>query len=334
MNTHMTEWIASVIGEKEIGAIPVLTHLGVEMTGASLREAVTDGEVHARAVCKLAELYPTMASTMMMDLSVEAEAFGANVFFSERRMPDVEGRLLSDARSVDVLDIPTLDAGRIPAYLRANEIVAAQTDRPMLSGCIGPFSLAGRLFGMTEIMMALFLESECIHRLLQKCMKFIASYCQALREAGSNGVLMAEPAAGLLSGKLCAEFSSAYVREIVREVQRDDFVVILHNCGNTGHCTDAMVRSGARALHFGNRADMVEALKACPPDLPVLGNIDPVGIFQQASPEQVYAAVSALLEKTAPYDNFILSSGCDVPPHTPLENIQAFYKALNDYNEK
>ena len=95
-----------------------------------------------------------------------------------------------------------------------------------------------------------------------------------------------------------------------------------------------MVRSGASAIHVGNRADMIEVLKACPSDLPVLGNIDPVGILQQGSPEQVYAAVSSLLEKTAAFDNYILSSGCDVPPHTPIANIKAFYQALAEYNEK
>ena len=157
---------------------------------------------------------------------------------------------------------------------------------------------------------------------------------KTLKETGIGGVVMAEPAAGLISNDDCLQYCTPYVKQIIDDVQDDSFKVILHNCGNTGHCTDAMVRSGAWALHFGNRADMVEALKACPPDLPVLGNIDPVGIFQQASPEQVYTAVSALLEKTAPYDNFILSSGCDVPPHTPIDNIKAFYRALADYNEK
>ena len=65
-----------------------------------------------------------------------------------------------------------------------------------------------------------------------------------------------------------------------------------------------------------------------------MGNIDPVGVMRQASPEKVYASVSELLEKTSGYDNFILSTGCDVPPRTPFENIQAFYQALTDYNEK
>ena len=155
-----------------------------------------------------------------------------------------------------------------------------------------------------------------------------------MKEAGISGVIMAEPAAGLVSNDDCYQYSSVYVRKVIDAVQDDTFKVILHNCGNTGHCTDAMVRSGASAIHVGNRADMVEVLKSCPSDLPVMGNIDPVGVLQQASPEQVYAAVSELLEKTAGYDNYILSSGCDVPPHTPIENIKAFYRALSDYNEK
>ena len=33
-------------------------------------------------------------------------------------------------------------------------------------------------------------------------------------------------------------------REIVEKVQDDHFTVILHNCGNTGHCTKAMVATG------------------------------------------------------------------------------------------
>ena len=124
------------------------------------------------------------------------------------------------------------------------------------------------------------------------------------------------------------------MKKIIDAVQDEHFKVILHNCGNTGHCTDAMVRSGAAAIHVGNRADMVEVLKSCPPDLPVMGNLDPVGVFRQASPGEVKAATRELLEKTAAFDNYILSSGCDVPPHVPFENIIAFYEAVKEYNEK
>ena len=324
-----------MLQKKKRLAIPIMTHPGIELIGSTVRKAVTDGQVHADAICALNEAFPAAAVTAIMDLTVEAEAFGAEIRFSENEIPNVIGRLVNDADEVAALGVPGLDKGRVQEYLKANRLVAARVqDKPVYGGCIGPFSLAGRLFDLSELMMSMYMEPETVTALLEKCTDFLSAYVRAMKETGISGVVMAEPAAGLISNDDCLQYCTPYVKQIIDDVQDDSFKVILHNCGNTGHCTDAMVRSGARALHFGNRADMVEALKACPPDLPVLGNIDPVGVFQQASPEQVYTAVSALLEKTAPYDNFILSSGCDVPPHTPVDNIKAFYRALADYNEK
>ena len=324
-----------MLQKKKRLAIPIMTHPGIELIGSTVRKAVTDGQVHADAICALNEAFPAAAVTAIMDLTVEAEAFGAEIRFSENEIPNVIGRLVNDADEVAALGVPGLDKGRVQEYLKANRLVAARVqDKPVYGGCIGPFSLAGRLFDLSELMMSMYMEPETVTALLEKCTDFLSAYVRAMKETGISGVVMAEPAAGLISNDDCLQYCTPYVKQIIDDVQDDSFKVILHNCGNTGHCTDAMVRSGAWALHFGNRADMVEALKACPPDLPVLGNIDPVGVFQQASPEQVYTAVSALLEKTAPYDNFILSSGCDVPPHTPIDNIKAFYRALADYNEK
>ena len=67
----------------------------------------------------------------------------------------------------------------------------------------------------------------------------LLSYCQAIKATGVAGVVMAEPAAGLLSDEDCFQYSSLYVKQIIEAVQDDSFAVILHNCGNTGHCTPA-----------------------------------------------------------------------------------------------
>ena len=324
-----------MLQKKKRLAIPIMTHPGIELCGSTVLKAVTDGQAHADAICALNDRFPADAVTAIMDLTVEAEAFGAQIRFSENEIPSILGRLVHDAESVAGLEVPSLDKGRIPEYLKANRIVASRIkDKKVFGGCIGPFSLAGRLFDLSELMMAMYIEPETVTMLLEKCTAFITSYLLAMKGTGIDGVILAEPASGLVSNDDCYQYSSVYVRRIVEAVQDDGFSIVLHNCGNTGHCTDAMIRSGASALHFGNRADMVEALKTCPPELPVMGNIDPVTVMQQASPEQVYAAVSELLGKTAGFGNFILSTGCDVPPHTPVVNIQAFYQALADYNEK
>ena len=324
-----------MLQKKKRLAIPIMTHPGIELCGSTVFKAVTDGQAHADAICALNEKFPADAVTAIMDLTVEAEAFGAEIRFSENEIPNIIGRLVSDADEVAALEIPSLDKGRVREYLKANKIVASRIkDKRIFGGCIGPFSLAGRLFDLSELMMAMYIEPETVTMLLDKCTAFITEYLKAMKETGINGVILAEPAAGLVSNDDCLLYSSAYIQKIVNAVQDERFSIVLHNCGNTGHCTEAMLQSGASALHFGNKADMVKALETCPSDLPVMGNVDPVGIMRQASPEQVYAVVSDLLEKTSSYGNFILSTGCDVPPRTPLENIRAFYQALTDYNEK
>ena len=329
----MTQWVADVIRRKEVTALPVMTHPGIELNGNTVREAVSDGRVHYEAVMTLTRRYPSVAAATIMDLTTEAEAFGAEIAFSDGAVPAVSGRLLPDVESIFRLQVPSLSAGRIPAYLKANLLAAkAVDDRPLLAGCIGPFSLAGRLYDMSDIMVLIYEHPEAAHCLLQKCTEFIEKYCMALKLTGANGVMMAEPAAGLMSNDDCMLFSSQYVKQIVDRVQDDDFIVVLHNCGNTGHCTKAMVATGAAAYHFGNKCKMEEVIREVPPTALAMGNIDPVSVFKDGMPFQMRQTVTDLLEKMRPYPNFVLSSGCDTPPHTPLANVDAFFEALAEFN--
>ena len=330
---NMKNWITDVINNPKRMAIPIMTHPGIEMIGKTVLDAVTDGKIHAAAIKALNERYPSAASTVVMDLTVEAEAFGCDVSFAKDEAPTVSGRLVSSYEEVEQLSVPLLSAGRVPQYLLANKITAAAiSDKPVLGGCIGPYSLAGRLFDMTEIMMAIFIEPETVRLLLEKCTQFLVEYVRALKTIGVDGIMLAEPAAGLLSDDDCKQFSSHYVKQIVDTLQDDFFSIILHNCGNTGQCTQAMLYTGAHGYSFGNAMNMVEALETCPPDVLVIGNLDPVGIFRMSTPEQVKLSTKNLLEVTTEYKNFVISTGCDVPPYTPIENVEAFYEALAEYN--
>jgi uroporphyrinogen decarboxylase len=331
----MKQWVADIIHQKEVAAIPVMTHPGIEQNGNTVREAVSNGKVHADAVVKLTQNYRSVAACTIMDLTTEAEAFGAEIAFSDEAVPAVVGHMLTDVKSINDLQVPSLKAGRIPQYLKANLLAArAIQDRPVFAGCIGPFSLAGRLYDMSGIMMLIYENPDAAHTLLAKCTQFIEKYCEALKLTGVNGVLMAEPAAGLLSNDDCKAFSSAYVKYIVNKVQDDHFIVVLHNCGNTGHCTEAMVETGAAAYHFGNKCRMEEVIKEVPADALAMGNLDPVSIFKDGTPMQMREATLDLLEKMREHPNFVLSSGCDTPPHTPIENVNAFFEALNEWNKE
>ncbi len=326
-------WKEQLLKRKERLAIPIMTHPGIEIIGKTVKQAVCDGQVHFEAIKALNEQFSPAATTVIMDLTVEAEAFGATVIFPEDEIPSVTGRLLEDEEAIEKLQVPGLTKGRISQYLLANKLSAEYfRDKPVFAGCIGPFSLAGRLYDMSEIMMLCYSEPEPAGVLLQKCTDFLMAYCSELKNTGVDGIVIAEPAAGLLSNDGCYEFSSVYVKQIVEALQDEQFMIILHNCGNTGHCTEAMLATGAGSIHVGNKADMEQVLSQCPPDVLVWGNLDPVGMFKQSTEEGIRMGTLELLRKTSGYRNYILSSGCDTPPHTPEENIRAFFSALKEYN--
>ena len=121
------------------------------------------------------------------------------------------------------------------------------------------------------------------------------------------------------------------MKKIVSAVQDDNFAVIYHNCGNN---TPMMIKSissiGAMAYHFGNSIDLKVMLKAFDNDVAVMGNIDPAGVLKMGNPQEVYEKTRALILECKDYENFIVSSGCDIPPQTPWENIDAFFKAVKD----
>jgi uroporphyrinogen decarboxylase len=336
MNKNMKQWVKSIIDSSDRKAMPIMTYPGLQLTGDNIMNMVTRGEVQYECIMALTSRYPTIASaTLIMDLSVEAEAFGSKINYHQNDIPTVSGRLINNFDELNKLRIPEIGTGRTEEYLKASRLCAENiTDRPVFGGIIGPFSLAGRLYGITEMMTAILMEPDGAHELLSKCVTFLKQYIDGFKEAGTHGIVIAEPAAGLLSADQCHEFSSEYVKMLVGSFQNEHFIFILHNCGNTTNLVNSMVSTGCIGFHFGNAVDMLDILPKAPDDRLVFGNIDPAGILKNGSKEIIISTTIDLLERTSSYKNFILSSGCDIPPGTPLSNIDAYFEALQIYNNK
>jgi uroporphyrinogen decarboxylase len=333
MKRNMREWAAGIIAGKERQVIPIMTYPGLHFTGKTIYDLSTNGEDHYKCIKALADNYPTAASVSVMDLSLEAQAFGADIIVSEDDVPTIKDNLLKDISDIAKLQVPKVGAGRTVEYIKAATLASKNiTNKPVFAGMIGPFSLAGRLSDMSEFMVNVMIEPDASHELLKKCTSFLKEYAKAYKEAGCNGVVIAEPAAGLLSYETCHEFSSAYVKQIVDYVQDDNFIVILHNCGKTVELVPSMLSTGAAGFHFGNAVNMIDILPQIPADRFACGNVDPSGVFRGGNPESVKKTVKELLNKTKHYKNYILSSGCDVPPKTPKENVDAFFEALKEFN--
>lgn len=334
---NMNSWLQAQKQLQQKRALPLLSFPGIQlMEDVSLRRLVADSDLQSRCMQLVAENVDSAAAVSFMDLSVEAEAFGCRIVFSDDDVPAVVGALIEDPDEAEDLAVPAVGAGRtgmcIESIRKAKTLI---TDRPVFAGVIGPFSLTGRLVDVSEAMVYCYEEPEMLHTLLEKCTEFSIGYIKALREAGANGVVMAEPLAGLISPSHEEEFSAPYVRKIVEAVQDEDFIVIYHNCGNyINLMTESFANNGCKAFHFGNSVDMSVMLEKMSEDFLVMGNIDPAAQFRNGTPASMTEAVSDLLDRCAKHPNFIPSSGCDIPPQCPWDNIRAFFNTVNTYYQK
>ncbi len=333
MKRNMKVWLNELMAAPVKRALPVLSFPAIQLMGITVRELISDAGLQAQGMLKVAQRVKSAASVSLMDLSVEAECFGAAIRLSDEEVPTVTGCVIHSEEDADNLAVPPVGAGRTGLYIRAIEEAARLiADRPVLAGIIGPFSLAGRLMDVTEIMYTCYDEPEVVHRVLEKVTGFLIEYAKRYRDAGADGVVMAEPLAGVLNPALAEEFSCRYVKRLIDAVQTDDFLVVYHNCGSAVvNMTEEISAMGAAAYHFGNAVDMEEILKKMPQNLPCMGNVDPAGQFRNGTPESVRAETLALMQRCAKYPHFLISSGCDIPPASRWENIDAFFQAVDDF---
>ena len=330
---NMKSWVNALRNADRKKAMPVLSFPSIQLMQISVRELIASSNQQAKGMKIIADRIDSAASVSMMDLSVEAEAFGANVRFSDDEVPTVTNTLITDEDEAEALAVPPVGTGRTGLYIEAiRKACALITDRPVFAGVIGPYSLAGRLLDVSEIMILCYEEPDMVHTVLRKATDFLISYMNAYKTTGASGVVVAEPLAGLLSPALMQEFAAPYMKEIVDAVQTDDFAVIYHNCGNAVEMlTDEIISCGAMAYHFGNAVNMKTMLEKMPSDVLVMGNIDPVGELRNGTPESVCTKTTELLRECSVYPNFIISTGCDVPPMAKWENIDAFFDAVKDF---
>lgn len=335
MKRNMKEWMNHYLENPVKKAMPILSFPGTQLIGRTVEELVRSGELQAQCMKAIADKFDTGAAFSLMDLSVEAEAFGSPVHYSADDVPTVHGVLIHDEEEAEALQVPKVGDGRtgecVEGIRRAAELIS---DRPVLAGIIGPYSLAGRLLDMTEIMILCYEEPEMVETVLGKATEFLIDYAKAFKEAGANGVCMAEPAAGLLSPNLIDEFSTPYVQKIRDAVEDENFLVMYHNCGNIEPLMEQIKNIDAQAYSFGNAIDIEKALQVIPQDRMVIGNIDPAGMIRNSDPKTVKEETLKLLERCSKYPNFVMASGCDIPPVSPMENIQAFFDAAEEYYGK
>lgn len=316
---------------------PLVGFPGCDLINIPLKVAQQNHHVHYNSIKELVnQLKPDLAF-MMMDLSVEANALGLPVRFPIHESSSVEHHpveSLDDLKAYSQIGI--LQDARIQSYIKTIEMMSLGLGPDTLTGAyiIGPLTLAGLLESAQRVAMDSILDPHRLEALCEFSTSVIQEYANALVNAGADAICILEPTGAILGPDQFRQFSTSYVKQIIESYKYSNVDSIYHVCGNTMHLLKPMIESGVGALSLDSPEigiDMVKAAQIIPEDIALIGNVNPTAVMKDGSTDLVQKTTTELLEQMRPYPNFILSTGCDLPPGTPLENMKAFMQAGRNF---
>lgn len=308
--------------------VPLGTYPILKECGKTAQDVLTDPDQQMVALKKISEKIPTDMLLSFMDLSVEAEALGLNIEFNEKSSPQVTEHPIKNEEELAKLVVPDPQtAGRMPVYTKVQKLMTKEFTVMTGSYVASPFTLAGLLMGAEDLAMNTIMKPEFCYKTLEFTVDVLKNYANALVEAGADFIVVLDPTAVLLSAKSYEEFILPYNKKLFEQI---DAPVVLHTCGNTKHILPHMGQTGAQALSLDALVNMKEAAEIVPEDIVLMGNLDPVRVFKNLTEEEVYQKAKEQLAEMKKINNYVLSSGCDIPYETKIENIVAFCNAVLD----
>jgi len=304
-------------------AIPLIGIAGTRLSNHSVREHLTNSKIQSDTLQTIYNKFQPDGIFTFMDLTVEAELLGLKIIFPENDTPSVSEHPIKNEILLNSLKARYNGiGGRMKVFVDVVKELSSKLDTTIGAYVIGPFSLAGEMNEVNDLLVNTLTEPEFVLKMVDFTVQVISDYANSLFEAGANTVCVLEPTSVMLSEELYEQFSLQPFQQIARNVNHKP--LILHICGDTTHLIDQMCLSGASALSLDSLVDFNSIVKQVPTDINLIGNVDPVEIFLSGTPQSVCQHTHGLLKEMAGHSNFILSSGCDLPLDTPLENIQAF----------
>lgn len=307
----------------------ILMALASHHIGQSLSCFYLDHRVLVDANLSVLEAFDLDIVQAISDPYREAADFGLEVEFPADNLPINRRPLLvepDDIKKIIVPDPATSPrmSDRVEAVRLFREKIGGEV--PIMGWVEGALAEAANLRSIYLTMTDLVRRPDWLEELLEICVKLEISFAQTQVQAGADIIGLGDAVASQISPAMYRRFALPYEQRIFQAVHEMGALARLHVCGNTNQIIADMVASGADIIDLDWMVDMNSACQQFGDQVSFLGNVDPVAIMLQGTPEKVYAATQYCMTVGGPRS--ISGSGCEVPDGTPGENFHAQTSAL------
>lgn len=291
------------------------------------------------------ERYPLDAAILFSDILTVPDAMGLGLSFAQGEGPRF-AQPVRDEAAVRALRVPDLERLRY-VFDAVTSIRRALAGRVPLIGFSGsPWTLAcymvegGGSDDYRLVKTMLYSRPDLMHHLLAINADAVAAYLNAQIDAGAQAVMVFDSWGGVLADGAFQEFSLAYTRRVLAQLQRERdgqrIPAIVFTKGG-GLWLDEIAHSGADVVGLDWTVNLGQARQRVGDRVALQGNLDPNVLF--APPEAVQAQARKVLDSFGPprradgrWDGHIFNLGHGISQFTPPDHVAALVDAVHAHS--
>lgn len=306
--------------------MPITMQFAADEMGAPYRQYATDYRTLVAAQLQVAEKFDFDFVSCISDPAREAADCGADVALFDDQPPALreDNARLADKAALAQLKIPdTHSGGRMTDRLRAAALFKEKVGgEKLIEGWVeGPVAEGADLRGINTIMLDFFDDPAFIGDLFEFVLEMELRFARAQIQAGVDLIGVGDAAASLVGPEIYSEFVWPYEKRLVDGIHAAGGLVRLHICGNTTKILDRIGQLGCDIVDIDFLAPMLAARAQMGPSQVLLGNLEPVGILRNSTPERITEVLAEC--HRAAGARYIVGAGCEVPRDTPGANLRA-----------
>ncbi len=325
------ERIRACIDGKALDVIPympITMMFAADHIGVPYGKYAADYRLLVEGQLRVAEDHDFDFVSSISDPARESADCGAPVVWFDDQPPalDEGNALLADKAALVALKQPDpLGGGRMTDRVNAGALFREKTGgEKFIEGWVeGPIALAADLRGINHVMMDFFEDPDFVRDLMAFTVETGLAFARAQIDAGVDIIGVGDAAASLVGPMVYEEYVWQYEKQLVDGIHAAGGMARLHICGNTSPILEGMGRLGCEIVDLDHMVSMADARTAMGPDQVLLGNIDPVSMLRNGTPEGIRAMLAVC--HAACGDRYIVSAGCEVVRDTPLENLRTMH---------
>jgi MtaA/CmuA family methyltransferase len=306
--------------------MPITMMFAGDWLGVNYRQYVSDFRILAEAQLKVASDFHFDYVSVISDPAREASDLGASLEWFENQPPAIiESRaLLREKSTLGGLELPDPVAGdRMLDRVQGVALLRKRTDSELLvEGWVeGPCALGADLRGLNTLMVDFIDDADFVNDLFEFALQVALRFARAQVEAGADLIGVGDAAASLIGPRLYFDYVLPFEKRLIGELHAMGTRARLHICGNTHKLFRGMAVVAAEQVDLDWMAPLSEARKEMGASQTLAGNIDPVRVLRDGTPDAILSALEECFRQAS--GRYIVSAGCEVPRDTPEPNLRA-----------